>query len=186
MDGEELLRILDALERSGMVTWLDGGWGVDALLERQTRAHDDLDLVAALDVVPALQRVLADRGYSLAGGGAPMSFELVDAQGRQVDVHPVVFDEAGNGVYRMRDGDTWAYPAAGFSGRGLVLGRVVRCLTRTCRRLLTPAMSSRPRTSTTCGRYASSSASRSRMSTASRRSASACGKASPRAFPRSL
>lgn len=32
-------RLLDA----GIPIWLDGGWGVDALLEEQTRIHDDLD-----------------------------------------------------------------------------------------------------------------------------------------------
>lgn len=28
-----------------MRVWLDGGWGVDALLGRQTRPHDDMDIV---------------------------------------------------------------------------------------------------------------------------------------------
>jgi lincosamide nucleotidyltransferase A/C/D/E len=65
----------------------------------------------------------------LRGGGAPKSFELVDVEGRQVDVHPVVFDEHGDGIYRLETDEDWAYPAAGFAGEGSVLGRAVRCLT---------------------------------------------------------
>jgi lincosamide nucleotidyltransferase A/C/D/E len=45
-----------------------------------------------------------------------------------VDVHPVTFDDAGGGVYRMDDGRDWTYPAEGFTGRGVVAGRTVRCL----------------------------------------------------------
>jgi hypothetical protein len=28
---DEVVRVLDRLERSGLSAWLDGGWGVDAL-----------------------------------------------------------------------------------------------------------------------------------------------------------
>jgi lincosamide nucleotidyltransferase A/C/D/E len=33
------------LQAVGIPIWLDGGWGVDALLGEQTRPHDDLDIV---------------------------------------------------------------------------------------------------------------------------------------------
>ncbi len=46
-----------------------------------------------------------------------------------MDVHPVVFDDEGGGVYRMEDGRDWTYPAEGFAGRGRVGGTAVRCLT---------------------------------------------------------
>jgi lincosamide nucleotidyltransferase A/C/D/E len=129
MQAEEVVELVDCLERAGIAVWLDGGWGVDALVGEQTRDHDDLDLVARLDDVSALQDALARRGYALAGGEAPMSFELTDGVGRQVDVHPVAFTNAGDGVYRMRNGEDWIYPASGFEGVGRVLGRRVRCLT---------------------------------------------------------
>ncbi len=128
MEAEHVVEVLQLLGDAGIEVWLDGGWGVDALLGRQTRAHDDLDLIVSLDDVSKLQEVLAERGYSLAGGGAPVSFELTDKRGRQI-VHPVVFTEEGDGRYRMRNGEEWLYPAAGFAGTGFVLGRRVRCLT---------------------------------------------------------
>lgn len=123
------MALLDELEDRGIDVWLDGGWGVDALLGRQTRPHDDLDVITPLYDVPKVQAALEQLGYSLVGGGPPMSFEMTDMEGRQVDVHPVAFDERGDGVYRNRDGTDWPYPARGFAGVGSVLGRRVRCLT---------------------------------------------------------
>jgi lincosamide nucleotidyltransferase A/C/D/E len=129
MTAADLVELVDYLEGRGVDLWLDGGWGVDALLGEQRRAHDDLDVVVPLDQVPRLQEALGERGYLLVGGSPPASFEMTDDEGRQVDVHPVVFDERGDGVYQLREGGTWPYPAEGFAGVGSVLGRRVRCLT---------------------------------------------------------
>jgi lincosamide nucleotidyltransferase A/C/D/E len=130
MEADEIVHLLDTIETCGITIWLDGGWGVDALLEQQTREHDDLDLVVELADVQLLTEALAAAGYEQVGGEAPKSFVLVDASGHQVDVHPVVFDDArGGGVYEMDDGRDWVYPASGFAGRGRVAGRGVRCLT---------------------------------------------------------
>jgi lincosamide nucleotidyltransferase A/C/D/E len=128
MAAEELIRVVDRLEEDGIEVWLDGGWGVDALLGQQQRRHDDLDLVVDLANVPRLQEVLARNGYAVLGGAPPMSFYMVDSAGHQVDVHPVTFNEHGDGIYKMETGKEWAYPAAGFAGTGVVLGRHMRCL----------------------------------------------------------
>jgi lincosamide nucleotidyltransferase A/C/D/E len=129
MDPQSLLQIVDRLEAARIEVWLDGGWGVDALLGEETRDHDDLDLVAELRHADRIIELLREFGYELIAGGPPKSFVLVDAAGRQVDVHPVTFDAAGGGVYQMDGGREWTYPAEGFSGRGTVAGRPVRCLT---------------------------------------------------------
>jgi len=44
-------------------------------------------------------------------------------------VHPVTWDNYGNGIYRMENGEDWVYPASGLAGSGLVFGKRVRCLT---------------------------------------------------------
>lgn len=129
MTAEDAVELLALLEQEGIAVWLDGGWAVDAALETQTRSHDDLDLIVELQNAEKLQKALGTRGYILAQGGAPMSIELVDDAGRQVDIHPVVFTGSADGVYRMDNGVDWVYPAAGFVGEGSVLGRRVRCLT---------------------------------------------------------
>lgn len=129
MSAADVVELLDALDLADVNVWLEGGWGVDALLGEQTREHDDLDLVVELEDVAGLVSALERRGYEVAKGEPPMSVVLLDLAGRQVDVHPVRFTAEGDGIYRMDDGRDWPYPAAGFEGHGSVLGRSVRCLT---------------------------------------------------------
>jgi lincosamide nucleotidyltransferase A/C/D/E len=129
MDAARVLDLLAQLQARGIPVWLDGGWAVDALLREQTRPHDDLDLVARLDDSVRIEQALDERGFVLAGGGPPLSFELVDGEGHQVDVHPASFAPSGDAVYRMASGDDWIYPADGFTGVGRILGREVPCLT---------------------------------------------------------
>jgi lincosamide nucleotidyltransferase A/C/D/E len=123
-----LLAILDRLDSGAIELWLDGGWGVDALLGEQTRPHDDVDLVVRVDDVPGMREILAVDGFQLIRGEPHSNFVLGDPHGHEIDVHPVRFDAEGNGVYRMENGEDWIYPASGFAGRGTVAGRVVRCL----------------------------------------------------------
>lgn len=129
MTAAVVVELLGLLEGVGIEAWLDGGWAVDAALEVQLRLHDDLDLVVRLSDVETLVGVLASHGYEHVHGNAPGSVELVDPDGRQVDVHPVVFRPNGDGAYVMDGGEVWIYPASGFSGLGVVSGREVRCLT---------------------------------------------------------
>ena len=68
MSAEDVVEVVRLLEGLGIDVWLDGGWGVDALLGTQTRPHDDLDLVVQLEDVPKLRAALLDRGYILVGG----------------------------------------------------------------------------------------------------------------------
>jgi lincosamide nucleotidyltransferase A/C/D/E len=99
------------------------------LLGERRRPHDDLDLVVDLRDVPQLQETLSQERYELLGGAAPISFEMVDPEGRQVDVHPVAFDENGDERLQMRSGEDWIYPASGFAGKGEIHGQQVHCLT---------------------------------------------------------
>ena len=129
MDAALVLGLLEHLEQHGICVWLDGGWAVDALLEQQTRPHDDLDLVSRFEDSDRIAVALGERGY-VVGYRAPRScFVLIDPAGHQVDVHPAAFAANGDGVYRMENGEDWIFPAAGFAGVGRILGREVPCLT---------------------------------------------------------
>ena len=123
-----LVELLRLIENAQIPVWVDGGWGVDALLGTQTRTHKDVDIVLPLGDVPKLQELLARRGFAVREGKPPDSFVLADGAGLEVDVHAVAFDDEGNGVYRMQNGEDWVYPAEGFSGRGLIEGMSVLCL----------------------------------------------------------
>ena len=45
MNKTTLVELLEDLSRAGVTIWLDGGSGVDALLDEQTRPHADVGLV---------------------------------------------------------------------------------------------------------------------------------------------
>ena len=40
----DAIEIITYAEENRINIWIDGGWGVDALLEEETRAHNDIDL----------------------------------------------------------------------------------------------------------------------------------------------
>lgn len=46
MISEDVLALYTALHELGIQIWIDGGWGVDALLGEQTRPHQDLDIAS--------------------------------------------------------------------------------------------------------------------------------------------
>jgi lincosamide nucleotidyltransferase A/C/D/E len=128
MSSSALIKLLRLLGDSAIEVWLDGGWGLDALLERQTRPHRDVDIIVRIADVPKVREILAGRGFAFRKGSPPNSFVLADDSGLEVDIHAVVFHEDGNGVYRMENGIDWIYPAEGFNGQGAIEGYVVRCL----------------------------------------------------------
>jgi len=125
--GESVREVLALLERAEVEVWLDGGWGIDALLGEETRSHRDLDLILAAGDVPRLCEALAAAGFSPRPGGSATSFVLADARGREVDVHAIAFDARGFGVFRL-PGGSWPFPPSAFRGRGRVGSREVRCL----------------------------------------------------------
>ena len=54
MDAEAVVGVLRALDEASIQVWLDGGWGVDALLGEQTREHGDLDVILNVEDLPRL------------------------------------------------------------------------------------------------------------------------------------
>jgi lincosamide nucleotidyltransferase A/C/D/E len=123
-----VLAVLDRLEGAGIDVWIDGGWGIDALVGEQTREHDDVDLVVPLASVGEACGVLAELGFNLTLDWLPTRCQLRDGEGRAVDLHPVAFARDGSAVQAARDGGSYEYPAQGFTGRGAIAGRAVRCL----------------------------------------------------------
>src|SRR5688500_13396112 len=128
MTAEALAGLLRLFESAGIGVWLDGGWGVDALLQEQTRPHKDVDIIPRATDVPTLRRVLAARVFAVRERQPVHYYVPADGEGLEVDGDAVTVDSAGNGGYRMQNGDEWIYPAEGFSGQGIVGGMSVRCL----------------------------------------------------------
>ncbi len=130
MNSEPVAQIVRLLTGDGIEVWLDGGWAVDALLGRQTRDHDDLDIIVRESDLPHFLELLAKKGFTRTKGGRPFNFLLADANGRKVDVHTIVFDTQGNGLYgpSSEDGKQEMYRAGALTGQGVVGGQVVPCV----------------------------------------------------------
>jgi lincosamide nucleotidyltransferase A/C/D/E len=97
---DDVVEILDRL--AGIDAWVDGGWGVDALLGEQTRQHDDLDLVVSWTDLDRVRAALSEFVYRVDPPELPAFYVLVDGRGRRVDLHLVDFDSDGNGWQRLR------------------------------------------------------------------------------------
>jgi len=129
MAADDVWQVLEALKEQAVSVWVDGGWGVDALLGRQTRPHDDLDVVIALDRAVMVIDVLARNGYRLSEDERPTRFVMCDGRDRRIDFHTVTFDAEGGGIQRLQSGRSYRYPPNGFRGRGIIAGRAISCLT---------------------------------------------------------
>ena len=66
MRSTDVLEIVGRLESDGIRYWVDGGWGVDALLEDETWSHDDLDLVITRVQSGQAQPALSKLGFAHA------------------------------------------------------------------------------------------------------------------------
>lgn len=126
MTAESVLELLALLESSNIAAWVDGGWGVDALLGCQSRPHEDVDLVVALDDVDRIRETLALQGFALSEDHLPVRFVMVHPLRGRIDFHTVTFDDAG-GVQVQPNGGAFRYPSEGFTF-GAVLGRRVPCV----------------------------------------------------------
>jgi lincosamide nucleotidyltransferase A/C/D/E len=135
MDARSLLGVVATLENARVRLWLDGGWGIDALVGEQTREHDDLDCVIALSGAPIARDALAALGFIVSLDELLTRFVVRDCCDRRIDFHTVTFDAMGAATQRLQDGTMAPYPAQGFSGIGHITGIRVPCLTATVQAL---------------------------------------------------
>ncbi|HNB36269.1 MAG TPA: GNAT family N-acetyltransferase [Anaerolineales bacterium] len=120
----DAVRILQMFEKNKIGVWVDGGWGVDALLGEQSRRHNDLDIAILHKDVPQLRSLLEAQGYRdiPRDDSWECNFVLGDAFGHEVDVHSCTFDEEGNNIFGV------AYPYDSLTGSGDIGGHPVKCI----------------------------------------------------------
>lgn len=124
MEKEEVVSLYNLLEENGVEIWVDGGWGIDALLEKQTRPHNDLDIAVDRKDEKKLRELLASKGYKEKYKENPKEFNFVlkDDKGREIDVHVFEFDGEGNNIYGIE------YPKESLTGTGNIGGKVLNCI----------------------------------------------------------
>lgn len=125
MTQQGLLELLTTAQRMGIAIWIDGGWGVDALLGRQTRPHNDVDVVIEREHAEAFVAELTVLGYrEIVVEYTTASHTVWQTEdGRIVDLHLIVFDEDGIAHY---EGES--YPPRGLDATGTIGGVAVRCV----------------------------------------------------------
>jgi lincosamide nucleotidyltransferase A/C/D/E len=141
VSAEDVIAVCETLARRGILVWLTGGWGMDALLGEQTRPHKDLDLIVELDDVVRLQDLLSEGGYHLKelwsenawafdslGTETATAFVLTDAENREIDLHAVRFNDQGIGVPAWADREGFGFRKEDLAGEGAIARRPVRCL----------------------------------------------------------
>jgi lincosamide nucleotidyltransferase A/C/D/E len=129
MTAADVVSLYTELENLSITIWIDGGWGVDALLGEQTRPHKDLDIAVQEKDVLKLRQLLEARGYKeiKLEEARAWNFVLADENGREIDFHVIVMDDNGNGLYGPKEHGEM-YPAASLTGTGSIDGRTVRCI----------------------------------------------------------
>ncbi|MBN1936461.1 MAG: nucleotidyltransferase family protein [Anaerolineae bacterium] len=124
MTAYDVIEFVQLLNQHHIDLYIDGGWGVDALLGEQTRSHADLDIAVQHQDVAQIRALLEVRGYQDVPRDDTWecNFVLGDDEGRLIDIHSYTFDSAGNHVYGV------AYPYESLSGTGSINGHPVKCI----------------------------------------------------------
>jgi lincosamide nucleotidyltransferase A/C/D/E len=144
-DVNESLSASDALELYRLLasrnvrSWVMGGWGVDALLGRQTRPHHDLDLLVSVDDLGRLQDMLLDHAFALKliwegenhwidvqGTQNPTAFVETDRRGRELDIH--VIQLVPGRVPVPLCNVPWIFDDHSLAGVGTIAGAPVQCV----------------------------------------------------------
>lgn len=138
---EDAIRIYKLLSANDIQVWLTGGWGIDALLGKQTRPHKDLDVIVLFDDLARLGELLSREGFSLKelwsencwvsdaqGAETATAFVLHDPDGREIDVHAIRLNDQGNGI-PVWDSEGFSFKKQDLAGEGKIAGLAVRCLT---------------------------------------------------------
>jgi lincosamide nucleotidyltransferase A/C/D/E len=127
-----VLAVLDLVAEAGVRAWVAGGWGVDALVGKQTRRHHDLDLV--MDDQPEqylrLAAALTRDGFRAEkpefNPGLPMPWRHAwhHTDGHCVEVMPVPLHKP---PFHMPSANQ-AQSSTGPFDQGVIGGRAVPCL----------------------------------------------------------
>lgn len=123
MPAEKVIELYQTLEEKGVPFWIDGGWGVDALLERQSREHADLDIAIDHEHEAKMREVLNGLGYKVVRTNDKTEWNYVLGDGSSlIDVHVFGFDQSGRNIYGTK------YPKESLTGKGKINGIEVRCI----------------------------------------------------------
>ena len=119
------LNLFDELD---ITVWIDGGWGVDALLGEWTREHQDLDIMISWEDSAILTAALYQHGFVdiHTDDRKDRNFVMGHQLHGRIDFHVIELTEGG-AVYGPGEIDR-VITESELSAVGLIGGREVRCL----------------------------------------------------------
>lgn len=122
----DAVEIISLFRSQGMQLYLDGGWGVDALVGFESRAHNDIDIFIEKQVSEHAIKLLKDNGYYETVMEYTTSDHSVwqDDNARIIDLH--IFSRNDNDDI-IFEGET--FPKEVFSGKGRIGNLEVDCIT---------------------------------------------------------
>jgi lincosamide nucleotidyltransferase A/C/D/E len=132
MAAGDVLEVIDTLAAAGVPCWLVGGWGVDALVGRQTRKRPDVDVAVGRPDADHAVRALEGLGFAVVQreilpAWMPTMIVLRDDKRRWIELMavdvpaPAPEDESRPRAMRFQ------YTDDSFT-EGALDGRAVRCL----------------------------------------------------------
>lgn len=128
MTANEVVKIHQDLEDLGIKIIIDGGWGVDALLGEQTRAHKDIDFLIELKDVEKTKKYFLDKDFEYSTEEENTWWHFMLEKGStEIDIHVIELDESGNGIYGPKEHGA-VFPAEALTGTGSINGIEVNCL----------------------------------------------------------
>ena len=121
-DACEILRWAEGAE---IPVVLDGGWGVDALIGRETRTHNDIDLFVEEKDYQAFIEMIKVRGFCEVTMEYTTEHHTVwaDDKARIIDLHSFRYAQDGQILY-----EGCMFPAKTFSGKGVIGNIAVQCI----------------------------------------------------------
>jgi len=126
MTAQRALGVLHLLTDAGIDTWVDGGWGVDALVGKQTRSHSDLDLGVVRSDLDRTLELLAEAGYAVSDDRyRQVTVQLTHTAGYRIDLHPSTRLPGGGTEQIGFDDKAYYIPP---SVIGHIDGEAVRCM----------------------------------------------------------
>jgi len=78
---DDVVTLVEVLQRKQIAYWIAGGWGIDALVRRITREHHDLDLHIDVDRIADVTSFLSERGYAKTIDEAPVRIAMTHPSG---------------------------------------------------------------------------------------------------------
>lgn len=127
MSLEDVLAVLDAVRSLGCRFWLEGGWGVDALVGHPTRPHRDVDVDFDAIFEAAVLDRLARLGYSIETDWRPTRVEVTAPARGWVDLHPLVIEQNGDARQAPLEGGWHEFPSSWLT-TGTLGGVTVPCV----------------------------------------------------------